>query len=202
MPTSSGTTSNEKVDDVVLQQAQKLNYLEALVLQQAGKLESFGHELERIDTHVGDPPLVAFEAQYRMDPYHGLQDGHVMLLDNVVTNHGGGYHPENGTFVAPVDGVYVLTMKVTPSPRGHVYVYLYVNDQRVDSADANDATVSVTGHSVRVIQLKRGDRAWLTKDHGVTSLRGWAHTKFAGFRLAETAGSAGVTTGSAGVTTP
>jgi len=179
---------------VLTEQAQKLNYLEALVLQQSGRLTSLSRDLEILTAKVNTPnpdgrrsQLIAFEAQFSRDPHHNVFDNEVMLFDNVLTNKGGGYDVINGTFIAPTTGVYVMTVKVTPSPKGHIYVYLMLNDKRVDSADANDDQGLETGHSTKILELQRGDRVNVVKNNGVMSVRGWAHTRFNGFMLRATA---------------
>lgn len=54
---------------------------------------------------------------------------------------------------APVSGVYVFHIKVTPSPAGHIYVYLVADGRRIDSANANDVNNSETGVSLKIVQV-------------------------------------------------
>ena len=54
---------------------------------------------------------------------------------------------------APVSGVYLFYVKVTPYPKGHIYVYLVREGENIDSANASDDTVQESGDSVRIVQV-------------------------------------------------
>lgn len=198
-------TPQDRLQAVVLEQAGKLQQLEAQLQAQNSRqtrqdavleavrtgLEHLNRSLAEANNHAGVPstaapaqkPMVAFEAQYRSDPAHNINDHDIMLFDDVKINLGGGYNVSNGAFQVPVTGLYVLHMKVTLSPYGHIYAYLLINGQHADSVDATQAQHQATGTSLKIVHLRQGDRVQVMKQEGVTSVRGWVHTKFSGFLL-------------------
>nr|KAG5702287.1 hypothetical protein BaRGS_002954 [Batillaria attramentaria] len=98
-------------------------------------------------------PFVGFDVTFSDDPHRNVSDNDVMVFDKANVNIGDAYNTQNGTFQAPVSGLYVLYMKVTPSPMGHIYVYLVKDGIMIDSVDANDDQRHETGSSVRIVQV-------------------------------------------------
>ncbi|KAK7087967.1 complement C1q tumor necrosis factor-related protein 3-like [Littorina saxatilis] len=171
----------------VTQQDNKMVAMETLLGQKAATITELQQSVTTLKNQMAlQSPFVAFDVQFKDDPHNGVLDHEIIKFDSVVTNIGNAYNLHNGMFQAPVTGVYLFHVKVTPHPKGHIYVYLDKEGVDIDSAIATDATAIETGDSTRIVQLTKGERVWLKKNDGVTSVRGWAHTKLAGYLLRAT----------------
>ncbi|XP_052786075.1 complement C1q-like protein 4 [Mya arenaria] len=93
--------------------------------------------------------------------------GRTILFDNVVTNIGSAYNGETGTFTAPIEGLYLISVKITGYYSGSSssgttdYYQLKMNDNlylRL-SANVNGNTHHFDSSSVvTVMELVKGDR--------------------------------------------
>ena len=65
---------------------------------------------------ISDSQNVAFMAQLSKTLVNPPKDT-VVKFESVITNVGNGYKPELGTFVAPVSGVYSISLVASSSPK-------------------------------------------------------------------------------------
>ena len=75
------------------------------------------------------------------------------LSTNVKKADSAGSETQVLTLQAPVSGTYMFYVKVTPNPKGHIYVYLVREGTNIDSANANDDTANETGNTVKIVQV-------------------------------------------------
>nr|KAG5702290.1 hypothetical protein BaRGS_002957 [Batillaria attramentaria] len=130
-------------------------------------------------------PFVAFEVYYS-GTFATVQDHETMKFDVIALNVGNGYNAQTGMFTAPVSGYYMFHTKVTPTDLGEVYLYLEKEGQGVDSVYARDDNYQQTGDSARIVQMAKGERVWLVKDHGEKRIHAWVWSKMSGYLLQAT----------------
>lgn len=108
-------------------------------------------------------------------------------FDNVITNIGGAYSRNTGTFTCPKVGVYVFAWTVHASTR-YIDTQLVRNGALVGETMAGDSnTYSGIGTGVVVVQLSQGDEVWVRIAEfypATTVIRGDIRaTEFSGFIL-------------------
>ncbi|KAK7490709.1 hypothetical protein BaRGS_00018126 [Batillaria attramentaria] len=176
-----------QLESLIQQQANKMAAMDTLIQQQAATISGMQTSVQTLTSQMAlQTPFVAFDVQYKDDPHNNVASHDILKFDAISMNIGNAYTASNGMFQAPVSGVYLFHVKLTPNPHGSIYAYLVKEGQNVDSVNAHDDTGNETGDTVRILQLDRGERVWLQKSSGVSSVRGWAHTKLAGVLLRAT----------------
>ncbi|KAA0187264.1 Complement C1q tumor necrosis factor protein, partial [Fasciolopsis buskii] len=105
-----------------------------------------------------------------------------VLMSRVITNVGRAYHASTGEFVAPVHGVYVLTAAISAQGRARAAVRLMHNDQQVFDIWAESSPWS-TATNQGILQMRKGDRAWLSIREGAYFLHGYMYSTFSGYLL-------------------
>ncbi|XP_060082702.1 uncharacterized protein LOC132561993 [Ylistrum balloti] len=140
---------------------------------------------QEIEKRVSDNGnTVAFSAVLSHD-YKPIVDHMEMHFDNVVTNIGGSYSGNTGTFTCSRAGVYVFLWTVHVNPR-FAYTELVKNAVVVGKAFSGDSQYSGYGGSSVVLQLVEGDEVWVRVGaHAtLTYIYGNARsTMFSGFLL-------------------
>ncbi|KAH3715120.1 hypothetical protein DPMN_057826 [Dreissena polymorpha] len=81
-----------------------------------------------------------------------------ILFGNVLTNEGGGYHPNLGVFIAPQSGVYVFSSSIMTSVNVEQYAAIAVNGNLVAQIYGHsDNGRHDQGSQTVVIKLNAGD---------------------------------------------
>ncbi|KAK7506694.1 hypothetical protein BaRGS_00002169 [Batillaria attramentaria] len=102
-----------QLQNVVMQQAETISQLQA-------KLASMETEITNLKTQVGTK--VAFNA--RLTGPTDFTGESTIIFDAVDLNQGGGYDKLTGIFTAPVNGLYVFSLKIAHTPPGSIHVYV------------------------------------------------------------------------------
>uniref|UniRef100_A0A8W8M301 C1q domain-containing protein n=1 Tax=Magallana gigas TaxID=29159 RepID=A0A8W8M301_MAGGI len=119
--------------------------------------------------------VVAFYA-YMSTTESNPSTHHTIIYDHEVTNIGNGYNRHSGTFIAPVDGVYVFSWTIFMSvPGEYMSIELTLNSQPVGASFVHGmhdySSVSDPEKEIKVSQ-KRGQRIEQTENDEETET-GW-----------------------------
>ncbi|KAH3771412.1 hypothetical protein DPMN_172729 [Dreissena polymorpha] len=83
-----------------------------------------------------------------------------IVFEKVVTNEGGGYHPNNGAFIAPESGFYVLSSSTMCATNGEVLAAMVHNGNIVTRMYCHgDGGRHDQGSQTVVVQMFAGDSA-------------------------------------------
>ena len=112
---------------------------------------------------------------------------HKIKFNHVKTNVGEAYDPESGNFEAPVAGTYAFHWVNTNYDLTWMTTELYAKDQIYGKAisDSGDTTDRSVGNNFVIIQLEKGDTAWIRASdyyHNGEMLGEYMST-FSGYRL-------------------
>ncbi|OWF48558.1 paramyosin-like [Mizuhopecten yessoensis] len=128
--------------------------------------------------------MVAFSAALSHD-YSSLTNLMEIHFDHVITNIGGSYSGNTGTFTCTHAGVYVFSWTVHAHLR-YMYTELVKNGVVVGNAFSGDSQYSGTGGGSLVVQLDQGDEVWVrVSEHysGTHIIGSRGTTMFSGFLL-------------------
>ena len=95
----------------------------------------------------------------------------IVIFNHVLTNVGNAYHPDNGTFIAPVSGTYSFTMNLAvPRAVGdhRMYVFMEKNGADIGYLFSDNTMRNILGEKIR--------HCYRTLEHRRQSLpeeRGW-----------------------------
>ncbi|OWF48560.1 uncharacterized protein LOC110452900 [Mizuhopecten yessoensis] len=106
-------------------------------------------------------------------------------FDQVVTNLGGSYSGNTGTFTCTHAGVYVFSWTVHVNPR-YMYTELVKNGNVIGNAFSGDSQFSGIGGGSVVVQLDQGDEVWVRLGEHTSGTQIFVHTRttmFSGFLL-------------------
>ncbi|XP_052765921.1 multimerin-2-like [Mya arenaria] len=108
-----------------------------------------------------------------------------LVFERVVTNIGGAYNPHFGTFLAPVNGVYVFTVTLLSSPNQVAHYYLYQNNTPVVHLTLyHPSSETYTSMSqTAVLSLNKGDDVSVRNLDAGTRTLGDNYSSFSGFIL-------------------
>ncbi|XP_064650257.1 cerebellin-3-like [Lineus longissimus] len=137
-----------------------------------------------------NPPRVAFFVGLKNHIKYLPKDHSILKFDEVITNEGGGYNVTAGAFITPIDGIYSITVTISPfidectyrSDNTNTAIGIMKNDER-------KYNVTVCKHvwdasTVRVlIPLNESDRIWLKVENNASTFYGDLYTTFSGFIL-------------------
>ncbi|KAH3721009.1 heavy metal-binding protein HIP-like [Dreissena polymorpha] len=109
----------KRQDQVIVDNTPLIDLKKSELIKEVDYLRSMVSTLERRVTLLEEkqqagPGAVAFFATVSDDIGH-LHDRQRILFDNVLTNTGDAYNEHNGTFVAPVAGLYVFSTTLMSS---------------------------------------------------------------------------------------
>ncbi|CAH8452015.1 unnamed protein product [Dicrocoelium dendriticum] len=107
-----------------------------------------------------------------------------VIMKKVITNVGHAYNAQTGEFVAPVSGVYSLTVAISAQGKSRAAVRLMHNEQVVLDIWSESAPWS-TATNQAVLHMEKGDTAWLSIREGAHFLHGYMYSTFSGFLLFE-----------------
>ena len=114
--------------------------------------------------------------------YGPLRLNEILKFDNVITNMRNAYHPYNGTFVAPVDGVYMFFATIAGS--GDVtsdgYVHFVLNGNWVNKILVANVQQS---SQMLILNLRAYDQVYLTNGVDYKSVLGVTYSSFSGVLL-------------------
>ncbi|OWF48559.1 uncharacterized protein LOC110452899 [Mizuhopecten yessoensis] len=155
-----------------------------------GNSELAGPTLETINQGIkkrvstDNQGMVAFYAvlTHSIKPVANLIE---IRFDRVITNIGGSYSGNTGTFTCTHAGVYVFSWTVHVDPR-YMYTELVKNGVMVGSAFSGDSPYSGIGGGTVVVQLDQGDEVWVRVEFHVSGSYIYVDrhtTTFSGFLL-------------------
>ncbi|KAH3721492.1 hypothetical protein DPMN_064420 [Dreissena polymorpha] len=75
-----------------------------------------------------------------------------IVFEKVLTNEGGGYHPNHGVFTAPQSGVYVFSSSIMATPGGEIHTAIVHNENAVARIFAH--SVGIMTKEVRRLFLR------------------------------------------------
>ncbi|CAC5384868.1 unnamed protein product [Mytilus coruscus] len=130
----------------------------------------------------------AYLSKPEKDPGHH----HTIIFDTVLANSGNGYNNHTGSFIAPVDGVYVFAFSVTGIPGSRMPVQLVVNSNIVGAvaADSQSDTPNPSASTVVIVHLNQDDTCLLRTATNTRWVVGslysrfdWSRCSFSGWKL-------------------
>ena len=118
-----------------------------------------------ISTDTTATPIVGFKATdvTNMNP----SNAEVLVFPTVLFNKGNGYNPSSGVFLAPVDGLYLLTVQICMYTNMYMTTSLMVGDKEMGRGftyDVDDATCNTAD---AIVYMEGGDKAYIKVIHRV-----------------------------------
>lgn len=110
-------------------------------------------------------------------------DHQIIVFDNVITNIGNTYNGHLGSFIAPVNGIYVFSVTLVTSSNAGFHGNIVRNGELVTRLYAS--TGYQTASQTVVLQLQKGDDVCIQNADVDTTIFGYKYTLFSGFLLQE-----------------
>ncbi|BFZ00970.1 hypothetical protein BsWGS_04009 [Bradybaena similaris] len=112
------------------------------------------------NVHGAKMDTVAFTATVNVD--HVIQHDSIVVLNHVISNHGGGYDSNTGIFTAPTSGVYVFQIHALTTKGNAFWLNLFHNNDYVISVFARHYYEYAAAGNSAVLTLKKGDQVYMT----------------------------------------
>ncbi|XP_071147490.1 uncharacterized protein [Mytilus edulis] len=117
-------------------------------------------DVKRILVDRGLPPVVAFSST--MDSHkENLGIGQTVLFEHVITNIGGGFDQNTGTFKAPITGVYHFDVIVMSHSGEDMETEIVKNGQTLVRLYSGNGDTWGVGMQAVVVQMNVGDDVWV-----------------------------------------
>ncbi|XP_071145123.1 uncharacterized protein [Mytilus edulis] len=145
-------------------------------------------EVKRILLDRGLPPVVAFSST--MDSHkENLGIGQTVLFEHVITNIGGGFDQNTGTFKAPTAGVYHFDVIIMSHYGEDMETEIVKNGQTLVRLYSGNGDTYGVGMQAIVVQMNAGDDVWVRVynnpgiNNGNVRVYGSLWSSFSGFLL-------------------
>ncbi|KAH3791914.1 cerebellin-3-like [Dreissena polymorpha] len=128
--------------------------------------------------------IVAFSAMKSASQGH-LGVNQNIIFEQVLTNEGGGYHPNHGVFIAPQSGVYVMSSAIMTSANGRFHAAIVHNGNMVAHIYGHgDSGLYDQGSQTIVIKLNAEDEVAVQNfDFPDITIFGYLYSSFSGYLL-------------------
>nr|CAH8831991.1 unnamed protein product [Trichobilharzia regenti] len=113
-----------------------------------------------------------------------LDENPKVIMNKVITNLGSAYNPVTGEFIAPVNGIYILFLAISAQGKSRAVVRLMHNDKQIFDV-WSESSPWATATNQGILQMYKGDRAWLAIRDGAYFLHGYMYSTFSGYLLFE-----------------
>ncbi|WAR19158.1 C1QT3-like protein [Mya arenaria] len=110
-----------------------------------------------------------------------------ILFDNVILNEGNGYHSQHGIFIAPINGLYLITATLLHSPINQ-YFHAAIMHQGNEIARLH-GTINIYDASTQTVILRvtAGEEIWVRSvDYVNENVVGGRYSSFSGYLLMPT----------------
>ena len=125
-----------------------------------------------------DGPKVAFLATMTSQP--SVSASSTILFDTVRTNVGNGYNIDDGSFTAPVDGIYQFSSTMMTAQDGEIWAHFSLNGRNMAYIYAHGTEGRHDqGANTVILQLNKGDRVCVMSRYTSTIL-GDGYSTFSG----------------------
>jgi hypothetical protein len=111
---------------------QQIDALDARVTENFEKFELKIAELENACKAANSNTFVAFYAQMNVTKQY--QDHESIQFSRVLINYGEHYHRNNGSFICPVNGIYMFTYTILSEIYANFNINLFIDDDLVTSS--------------------------------------------------------------------
>ncbi|XP_063408914.1 uncharacterized protein LOC134692395 [Mytilus trossulus] len=110
---------------------------------------------------------VAFRA-YTSKSISSLGAHQIVEYDNVPLNEGNAYDARHGHFIAPLNGVYLISFSVIAEPSKQIALDIVLNGNPIDDlfADGHGINIYTSHTKVFPVLLKKGDMVWVRTHPG------------------------------------
>ncbi|CAG2224925.1 unnamed protein product [Mytilus edulis] len=110
------------------------------------------------------------------------QVNQIIKFESVKTNIGGHYSPSTGIFTAPRNGLYMISATIRPNGSAYLHCEIQVNGEMKEKLVG---TRGSTGTANAVLQLKKGNKVFIKKDHrSGENMMGKDWSMFSGYFIA------------------
>ncbi|KAK3084793.1 hypothetical protein FSP39_019128 [Pinctada imbricata] len=124
---------------------------------------------------------VGFFARLTKDIAH-LGDGQTIEFDTVVTNEGNAYDPRHDHFIAPVAGLYQISVSIMSIPNQNIHCRILKNGVMVSQLYGALADYDADTQVI-VLDLQAGDMIWVVHSGGGNERINIYNSYFSGFLI-------------------
>ena len=125
-----------------------------------------------------DGPKVAFLAT--MASHASVSASNTIIFDTVRTNVGSGYNIDDGSFTAPVDGIYQFSSSMMTEQDGEIWAYFSLNGRNMAYIYAHGTEGRHDqGANTVILQLNKGDKVGVVNHH-TSTIYGGGYSTFSG----------------------
>ncbi|VDO85521.1 unnamed protein product [Schistosoma curassoni] len=111
-----------------------------------------------------------------------LDENPKLIMNKVITNLGNAYNPITGEFIAPINGIYILFLAISAQGKSRAVVRLMHNEKQIFDV-WSESSPWATATNQGILQMYKGDRAWLAIRDGAYFLHGYMYSTFSGYLL-------------------
>ncbi|KAH3747685.1 heavy metal-binding protein HIP-like [Dreissena polymorpha] len=133
----------QSVQDAVTNVTANVTSMQGLIDTLVKKQSALLTQISQLNRTLHSPKAIVFTAQLAKDTGI-LGPNQYVVFDHVVTNNGGGYDVQTGTFVAPVTGTYIFYVSITNFNQTDASVQLVKNGHHLLTITSS---ASVTFHN-------------------------------------------------------
>lgn len=151
------TLKNQKSGDILTTAQQQINYYQQIISNQNKLID----DLIKKNTELqGCHRSTTSVFMVYLSNNEDVPVGHIIKWDGVKINYGGNYNVKNGTYTAPVNGIYEFTVQkeiieIEPGLSAHFSILVDGVDSAI-STDEDDGDLHPTRTSTVLLQLSAG----------------------------------------------
>jgi len=137
-----------------------------------------------IDKRQGYEGPVAFTA-IKVQNQANIGLNQKILFDRVDLNEGNGFHANQGVFIAPASGIYIVSFTIASNPsNNYLHADLMLNGRRIVTAHGAPGTTYDQGSHTVFLNLRAGEEVWVQNDDfGHEYVHGDMYSSFSGCLL-------------------